>query len=286
MSRPLIALLINYRDERRTANCVRALLDNAIYHVLVWDNSEDGGSSSQALHQLFDDNLRVSIRTSSRNLGFASGVNRGIEVCRELHQEAWVLLINNDAVAPRDLAAVLSTRLEQSPSSLLAFPTLLHAGETIEEVYYHRWLGILSSKAYPGTFQVPRGCCLMLATDRWSGPLFDEDFFMYGEEIELGWKLRFAPTALTHAPDVVVVHEGSVSSGRNSLFYETRIAAAHLMLAHKMGTNTATRRSLYLLRILGLCARAGMRSLRHRSLNPWKGLWAGAIIASGVSQDE
>lgn len=283
MSHAVIALLINYRDAKRTANCVRTLLASGVVRVVVWDNSEDGGVSSAELGRLFDAVDKVVVETSPRNIGFAAGVNHGIDACRRLMPKAWILLINNDTIAPPRLADVLSTELETSRNSVLAFPALLHAGKRIDEVYYHRWFGVLTHLPHPGTFRVPRGCCVMLATDRWEGDLFDEDFFMYGEEVELGWRLRYQPDAMVHVPEAVVVHEGSMSSGVNSLFYETRMVAAHLILAGKLGVGRV-RLLLYLFRLPVLMVRAGVRSIRYRSSMPWKGLWLGARLASDRSR--
>ena len=284
MSHTVVALLINYRDAKRTADCVRTLLDSSIVRVVVWDNSEDDGLSSAELTRLFHDDGRVDVETSSRNLGFAAGVNRGIEACRRLVPQAWILLINNDTIAPPRLAEALSIGLERNLGSMLAFPALLHAGKRIDEVYYHRWLGLLSHRPHPGGFRLPRGCCVMLAADRWAGQLFDEDFFMYGEEVELGWRLRHQTGAMVHVPEMVVVHEGARSSGVNSLFYEARMVAAHLILVRKLGTGRIEKSLLYLLRLPGLLARAVLRSIRYRSSTPWKGLWHGARLAADPSR--
>ncbi len=278
MSRLLVGLVINYRDAQRTANCVHALLGNGVEHVIVWDNSEDGGASACDLRSLFADGRRIDIEVSARNLGFASGVNRGLEVCRRHNSKARVLLINNDAIAPSGLVDSLAQALEETEGAVLAFPALRHAGRRIDEVYYHRWLGLLTYRRWPGAFRLPRGCCLMLATDRWTGALFDEDFFMYGEEIELGWRLRKQVAALVHVSEMLVVHEGSASSGMNSLFYEARMVAAHLILARKLGVNRLETLLLYFLRIPMLLARAVLRSIRYRSLTPFTALWHGARL--------
>lgn len=282
MKRPVVALVINYRDAIRTAECVRRLLDGDIVHVIVWDNSADRGVSAAELCILFADNSRVSLKINPLNLGFAAGVNRGIEACCQLMPEAWVLLINNDAVAPKDLAGALSGALQQNASTKIAFPALIHAGRRIDEVFYQRWLGLILSRPKFGAFRLPRGCCLMLATDRWTGPLFDEDFFMYGEEIELGWRLHTHPAAMVYVGETIVVHEGSASSGINSLFYETRMVAAHLILVRKLGRNCVETLLLYLMKVPVLSGRAGLRSVRCRSLTPWRALWRGVRLA--VSQ--
>ncbi|MGC1549553.1 MAG: glycosyltransferase [Rhodanobacter sp.] len=281
MTHPVIALVINFRDACRTARCIESLLDDDVEHVVVWDNSADGGVSAEELAVLVAGDTRVSIEVCTRNLGFAAGVNSGLQICRQRMEKAWVLLINNDAIAPLGLASKLASALALHSCTLLAFPALIHSGHRLDEIYYQRWFAMLSDRCIPGAFRVPRGCCLMLATNRWSGPLFDEDFFMYGEEIELGWRLREKQDAMAHVSDALVQHEGSASSRLGSLFYETRVVAAHLILARKLARSRIDVWLLYMLRLPVLLARATVRSLRFRSLTPWLALWSGLQIALG-----
>lgn len=268
MAYSVVALAINYRDARRTADCIRSLQATGAARCVVWDNSADDGVSAQELQNLLDYDERVVVRISEHNLGFAAGVNRGLAVCREVAPESWMLLINNDAMAPPELANALTSVLERNGEALIAFPTLLHAGERVNEVYYHRWLGLITYRPWPGSFRLPRGCCLMLATDRWDGALFDEDFFMYGEEIALGWNLRSTPNAMHLVSTVTVHHEGSATSVVGSAFYEERMVAAHLILARKLAHHPGQTWLLLASRVPILALRALWRSIRFRSLIP------------------
>ena len=50
---PIVGLTLNYRDPIRTVDCVVSILNDDIKHVLIWDNSEDGGLSSNQVAQPF-----------------------------------------------------------------------------------------------------------------------------------------------------------------------------------------------------------------------------------------
>lgn len=43
---------------------------------------------------------------------------------------------------------------------------------------------------------------------------FDEDFFMYLEDVDLAWRLRLAGWESVYAPDARVLHHQSASSGK------------------------------------------------------------------------
>lgn len=88
---PVIGVLLNYRDARRSEACVRALLGNGVAGVFVWDNSADGAVSSGELKRRLNDDERVYLHVSPINVGFAVGVNLAVERCLVQHPDAGFL---------------------------------------------------------------------------------------------------------------------------------------------------------------------------------------------------
>lgn len=281
MSRQAVGLLLNYLDARRSIRCIQSLLDQGVSKVVVWDNSADGGISVDAIGAAFDDDERLDIRTSAANLGFSAGVNRALEHCAKFYSEAWVLLINNDArLLPGSLSKLVDA-LAVNPAAKLAFPNISHAGRVLGQAYCHRLTGLLSWRPRHGFFPYASGCCMLIAMDRIGLPLFDEDFFMYGEDCELGWRLFQQSAIVMHVDETLVEHDGAASSGLGSQFYETFMVAAHLILARKLARNPFDACVLHALRVFILVARALVRSIRFHSFTPCKALWHGARIAFG-----
>ena len=274
---PIIGLTLNYRDATRTLRCINSLLKEGAVHVLVLDNSEDDGASATALSQSLNVNAKVSIEVSLTNLGFAAGVNRGIEWITVRFGQAWVLLLNNDAHLLSGAISPLAEALTEHTQSVIAYPDIDNAGSITGTVYYQRHTGLLSSRPLPGSFPHASGCCQLIAVERSETTLFDEDFFMYGEDAELGARLGVA--RMTHVPKTLVYHEGSQSSGLGSDFYETRMIAAHWLLAHKLARSHTDLALLVCARFFTLGARAFLRALRFRSSMPIRALSRGWRIA-------
>ncbi len=281
MDRRIAGLLLNYRDAVRSISCIRSLLEQGIQHVVVWDNSADGGASAVAIAAAFVHDARVDLHVSVANLGFAAGVNRGLEHCRQRYPGAWVLLINNDARLLTGALAKLVDALDANSNARIAYPDIDHAGHVLGRVYCHRLTGLLSWRPRRNYFPYASGCCILVATDRIALPLLDEDFFMYGEDWELGWRLAQLPGAMAHVHETLVEHDGSASSGLGSAFYESHMVAAHLILARKLARNRMDACVLLASRACMLVARGMIRSIRFRSLVPCKALWHGVRIASG-----
>ena len=271
----IAALIVEYRSPEKTAICVSSLLaGDGCDLALVVDNSDDEGDTASRLMQLLENDPRVMMLSAQGNIGFAAGVNLGLEHLRQSQDVSRVLVINNDAVAEHGVVIALAAVLQDHSRAALAFPAIVHAGSLIGEIYYHKWLATVLSRPGWGRFQVPRGCCFMLALDRWRGSLFDERFFMYGEEIELGWRLR-NEDAFVFVPGCLVQHEGSGSSVRGSDFYEEHTAAAHWLLSRVLTAPGWERVAIAGSRALAIVARSLIRALRARNISPLKGVWNG-----------
>lgn len=280
MSVRLQALVIEYRSPHRTVACVNALLAQGVPVVQVVDNSADNGATLALLVDAFADDARVCILDAGANLGFSAGVNLGLR-----HRVSdRVLLINNDALPSAGVISALEAALDSAQDVCIAFPSLMHAGRPLRRVHYHRWFALLTSRRWFGTFEVPRGCCMLVALDRVPvTPLFDEQFFMYGEEIALGWHLHQHGARVCHVGAVWVDHEGSATAMRGSPFYEERTALAHILLSTVLVERGSEQRALALVRFSMLVLRALARSIRQRSLLPLRALGRAWSIARGAT---
>ena len=275
---PVIGVLLNYRDARRSETCIQSLLADGAAGVFVWDNSADGAVSAGELKHRLQGDVRVTLHVSPANVGFAVGVNLAVERCLREHPGAWILIINNDAVLYGGAVNALRQALQENPAALLAAPRIRQRDGFSGAVYHHCFTGLLFQQPRAGCSKHPSGCCLLFAPQRAELPLFDEDFFMYGEDCALG--LRYGGGGeIVYLSEVLVRHDGTASSGLGSRFYEERMVSAHLILASKLSSNPVGR-SLYLgVRILVLGARAVRRSLRFRSWVPIQALGWGARLA-------
>jgi GT2 family glycosyltransferase len=271
-------VLLNYRDSRRSCACIDSALADGSDHVLVWDNSADGGMSATEIEAAYKQDARVFIHRSNRNLGFAAGANRAIEWCAQRFPDDWILLINNDATLLSGAIGAMKTGLLLQPLAKLAVPRINHNGIVSGRAYYQPITGTLHWTARSDCFSYPSGCCFLLAPERNELPLFDEDFFMYGEDWALGFRLS-APENICYLDEVLVLHEGSASSKIGSRFYEERMVAAHLTLVRKIAETKLQQILLTILRAASLTARAIVRTARYRSLVPLKALFWGARIA-------
>jgi GT2 family glycosyltransferase len=105
--------------------------------------------------------------------------------------------------------------------------------------------------------------------------LFDEDFFMYGEDAELSYRLTQQGWHIHCADQLLALHEGSGSSGSGTAFYEYHTARGHLLQSAKLqGARPTFARHLG--RVLYLPTRAVLRSIRAGTFVPMTALYRAA----------
>ena len=277
MDHPIVGLTLHYCNPALTDRCVRSMLADGVDAVLIWDNTGDGGESAKSIAACQERPEQVLLEISPTNLGFAAGVNRGIERVLTRWPSAWILLLNNDATVIPGAIAILCDALAHRLNDVLAFPRIDQGREQFGLTYYHRFLGLFLAKPWPGCITYPSGCAQLIGPERIALPLYDEDFFMYGEDVMLG--ARLGQPRMAHVPEILVRHVGNAGSGQGSGFYEERMVLAHWLLARKLAKNPIEL-SLFLLgRTVSLPARALLRAIRLRSPVPLLALWRGCLLA-------
>ncbi|MFA9479095.1 glycosyltransferase family 2 protein [Phycisphaerales bacterium AB-hyl4] len=242
----LLIVIVNYRTPAMTIDCLHALLpelqsmpENA--RVVVVDNGSADGSADAIHRAIIDHHWQPTceLLPLDHNLGFAGGNNRGIACYPDAR---YVLLLNSDTLmhpgtlrhcldlmhARTDIGALACRLLsaDGSPQTMARrFPTplrhtLVALGlpwwlprwfahfdpEYISTDHHHHprevdWLG--------GAFLLLRGEALQAV-----GQL-DEDFFFYGEDIELCHRLHRHHYTRYYDPRVTITHFGGASADEN-----------------------------------------------------------------------
>jgi GT2 family glycosyltransferase len=159
------------------------------------------------------------------NLGFAGGVNAGIRAS----QGEFVALLNNDAVADRDWIARLVEGMSFAEAGMAASKICFYERRQVIDKAAHllypdglnrgRGAGETDRGQFDGEEEAlfPDGCAALYRRRMLDDiGLFDEQFFAYGDDADLGlrahwrgWKCRYVPAAR-------VYHRHSQSLGKYS----------------------------------------------------------------------
>ena len=246
----LLSIIIpNWNGARHLPTCLNSLHCQTYPHleVIVVDNA----STDESVALVRRDYPEVVLVQLDENLGLTGGINRGIRVARgEL-----IAPLNNDTEAAPGWAAALVTALREHPdagmaaSKMLLFDRrdVLHsAGDAygVDGIPVNRGVWQRDEGQFDGDEYVWGGCGGAVAYRRAMLDdigLFDEDLFMYCEDVDLNWRAQLAGYRCVFAPGAVVYHHLSATgggelasfyTGRNTLWVLVKNYPGELLRRH------------------------------------------------------
>jgi N-acetylglucosaminyl-diphospho-decaprenol L-rhamnosyltransferase len=222
----VLAVVLNYRGAELTIECVSHLMrSSGVLDVLVVDNAS-GDGSVEHLAALPPSCER---RTLSQNLGFAGGMNVGIDAALSAGYE-FVWLVNNDAYVRPDTMSRLLARFAADASLAMLTPQLLSADgseqpcggrvdwQTAEnELLRSAEMAAALDQAQDGVWVAGTAPLIRTSALRRVGKLAPE-FFAYWEDADLSVRLSRAGYRLGVEAGAVVIHLGNMTSGKDSPF--------------------------------------------------------------------
>lgn len=224
-------VILNWQQPEATCACLAALLPTVEPStVIVLDN----GSQDESVALISRRFPEVVLLPQSSNLGFARAVNRGLDHAMRHGAEA-VLLLNNDTLVAPDAVQQLAMWMEADPRrGIVSAKVLLHddptrlwavGGQFARRRVIHLGANERDHGQYDNhPLDYIYVCAALLHTEMLRAiGCFDEQFFMYYEDIDISLRARAAGYAISLAPAARVWHHGSFSTRDKpdlKLFYE------------------------------------------------------------------
>ncbi len=219
-------IILNWNGERFLENCLRSVLNQsyANIEVIVVDNHSTD-NSIKILQTKFPD---LKLIKSDKNLGFAAGNNLGIKESKG----EYIILLNNDTEvesnwveelvracqAATDIGMCASkVKYMQNRDILNSTGVILYPDLTA----INRGIGEKDEGQYDRSTSVfcPYGAAALYKREMLDQiGLLDEDYFMFREEDELGWRANLAGWRCIYVPTAVVYHYRSAATKVGSPF--------------------------------------------------------------------
>jgi GT2 family glycosyltransferase len=229
----------NRRDHLRACLASLAAQRGANFEVIVVDNGSRDGSAEMARSEF---GARVIANTA--NLGFCAANNQAFARARG----QFIALLNNDAEAAPDFLANLRRAFDAAPDIGMAAAKVLvwEDPRRIDKVGHliypdgqnrGRGTGEIDRGQYDRVEEclLPDGCAAMYRRamlEAIGG--FDEDFFMFADDAELGLRGRMAGWRCLYMPGAVVRHHRGVSLDAGSPKRIFLIERNRVLLAAKL----------------------------------------------------
>lgn len=230
-------IIVNYNTSELTRKCLTSLAaakkKTDRWEVIVVDNG-----SLPAMSNVKFPMSNVFLITNKENLGFAGGNNVGIKKARG----RFILLLNSDTEVEKNTIAEMVRFMDEHPQAGAATCKIIlpngemdpacHRGFPTPWVALSYFLGL--EKLFPKTklfgeyhqgykdldkiheIDAPSGAFFMIRREVIEKVgLLDEDFFMYGEDIDWAYRIKLAGYKVMFNPKVTILHRKK-QSGRES----------------------------------------------------------------------
>jgi GT2 family glycosyltransferase len=222
-------IIINWNGELFIERCLSSLMVQTVspYQIILVDNAS-ADRSLEGVKKF----PTVNVLSLKENTGFARGNNISIESVSD--DSEWIALLNPDAFVDPFWLETLLLAVKAYPEFDVFGSKLINAVDSTlldgtGDAYHISGLIWRTAHGVPvSTSQGERGCeifspCAAAALYRRSALLdvggFDEDFFCYAEDVDLGFRLRLAGYRCLYVPFSVVHHVGSgTTGGQHSVF--------------------------------------------------------------------
>lgn len=215
-------VVLNFNGKQYLHDCLSSL-DLQTYkdlEVIVVDN----GSCDGSVEYLRSNFPRIRVVRNEENLGFAEGTNSGIREARG----DLILTLNNDTKADKNFIKSLIEPMSADPDVGICAPKMLFPDGRINSA------GICISRSGAawdrGMFESDEGQYDL--REEVFGPcagaalyrkemleeigLFDEDFFLYMEDVDLAFRGRLAGWKCVYVPEAKVYHHHGGTAGFGS----------------------------------------------------------------------
>lgn len=232
-------ITVNYNVKEFVLNLIISLkkaLTDFSYEIIVVDNASKDGSV-EFLREKFTD---INIIANNENLGFGKANNIGLSLAKG----KYICLINPDAIVKEDTFKVMIDFFENTPSAGLAGCKVLNPNGTLQLAcrrgFPGPWTSFTKVSGLSALFPKSKLFAKYNLTyldenktyevDAISGSFmmfrrevyekvggFDQDFFMYGEDLDLCYRVQKAGFKVFYVHKTEVIHYKGESTKRSSL---------------------------------------------------------------------
>ena len=274
----LSIIIANWNQSQLLKNCLDSLEEthpSLAYEIIVVDNY----SRDDSVEMLNEKYPAVRLIENKENLGFARANNQAIKIARG----SYFLLLNNDTLFREK--EVLSTMLDFMKNNAnvgvvgcrLIYPdgSLQSEGERFPSVWRIFKSQILFEKSWRRvkirhrkvplvkTVDYVCGACLMTKREVFDKVgLLQEDYFIYGEDVEFCYRVQGAGYMIKVLTEKTVIHLHSKSTEKDLshvLYHSIQNDLKNIKLLYRNNLKVTVGKSIYL---MGILLRMGLACFR------------------------
>lgn len=238
----LSVIIVNYNVKHFLQLCLHSV-ERAVAgidaEIIVVDNNSADGSVAMVQEQF----PKLRLIANKDNKGFSKANNQAVAEARG----EYILFLNPDTVMPEDFFGELLPYMDAyreigaigprlidgkgafAPDGKKSFPTLsvaIFKATGINKLfpkspYFNKYYAVHVGEHETAPVEALSGCCMMVrkAALQLAGNGFDENYFMYCEDIDLCYRIREAGYQNVYFPKATLIHYKGESTRKSTLKY-------------------------------------------------------------------
>jgi len=223
----IAVIIVNWNSADCLARCVEGLLGQSLKpdRILIIDNS----STDNSIESVKSSASFIEVVHRKKNFGFANSNNFAAAMCGNYQ---WLALVNPDTASESDWLENLMNAASRHPEYSMFACKQVQADRPeyldgtgdcyhVSGLMWRRDFGRSVSTVQNRVCEVfsPCGGAMLISRKAFEeAGGFDEDFFCYTEDVDLGFRLRLLGHRCLYVPSSVIHHAGSASAGKKSDF--------------------------------------------------------------------
>lgn len=275
-------VILNYNTWEESKQCIVSVFESNLnddYRIYLVDN----GSSVLPCEeiQILLSHEKVEYVANKSNVGYARGNNIGIEYALDDGCDS-IVVSNSDVVFCANSVSIMRDYIHNNPETGIVGPRILNGKNIVQRsnmliktglkqkylfrTFLHRFLQSYNKEyrgSYSGTSPVlvhaVSGCCFMISRNcaRALSPVFDENTFLYEEELILGFRMEKVGFKTVYLPESVVFHYHGSSSKNVKAFAFTEFVKSEIYYCKSyLKANVFKVLPLYLIRLSSYIVRS------------------------------
>jgi len=267
----LSIVVVSYNTKKLTRQCIETVLNTISgikYEIIIIDNASSDGSTSVLL-DLSKNTKKVGIILNKNNVGFGAANNQGIMESKG----RYVLLLNSDTIMSSEILPQMIEWMDMNPEIGISTCSLLNEDGSLQGTggYFptlprvFSWM-IVQDLPFVDRFIKPfhpmkeksiikgkqfyrsqkeldwvTGAFFLINRNVFTDvPGFDEDYFMYTEEVDFCYRAKQCGWKVVYHPRWSIIHLGGASGTKESavlrefdgvkLFYKKHYSRLHMIL--------------------------------------------------------
>jgi GT2 family glycosyltransferase/lipopolysaccharide/colanic/teichoic acid biosynthesis glycosyltransferase len=255
MTPEVSVIIVNYNVKHFLEQCLMAIEQarhNLNIEIIVVDNASVDGSQAMVKKKFPD----VKLIENSKNFGFAKANNIGLRLARG----RYILILNPDTLIQEDTIIVLKKFLDEHPAVSAVGCKLINPDGSFQItsrrsiptpwVAFTKIVGL--SRIFPKSkifgrynlsyippdveseVDVLSGSLMMVRREVFEKVgYFDEDYFMYGEDIDLCYRIKKAGGKIYYTPKTKAIHYKGESTKKSEFSHIANFYSSMLIFINK-----------------------------------------------------